>query len=118
PAVFLRSRARILQRALLPVAAGDIFSAHEDLPVIRQPEFATRQHFADGALRGAKRMIEADKRRCLGHAVTLHHRVTNTLEELFRFRGERRSAGDERPEFPAEAAMDAPEHPGAAEKLL
>ena len=106
-----------LHCAGLPVARGDIFAADENFAVFGELEFAAGQDFADGALRRAKRMIEADQRSGFGHAVALDDGVADALEEFFRGGGERGAAGDEGPEFPAEAAVNAAEEPGAAEEF-
>jgi len=108
----------MLQRAFLPVTTGNVFAAHQNLAIVREMKFAARQNFSDGTCSRAKRMIEADERGGLRHAVALHHRVAEALEEILRFRGKRGSAGNEGPEFPAETPMNAAEHPGAAKKFL
>src|SRR4029077_13951612 len=56
-----------LQHAGLPVAGGDIFATNEDFAVFGEFELAAGENFADGALGGAERMIEADEGGGFGH---------------------------------------------------
>src|SRR5712691_10191270 len=106
-----------LQCSGLPIACGDVFTSHEDFAIFRQPEFAARKNLADGALRRTKRMIEADQRCRLRHAVTLDNGISHALEKILRLTRQRRASGKESPELPAEPAMDAAKHPGAAKKF-
>ena len=57
-AVFLGT---VPQRALFPIARRNILPADEDLAIFGETEFAPRQDFADGPLRGAEGMVEADQ---------------------------------------------------------
>ena len=61
-------------------------------------------------------MIEADQRSGLRHAVSLDNGIAQTPEKFFCITRKRRAPGDQSPELPAEAAMDAAKHPSATKK--
>ena len=105
------------QRALLPIARGDIFPADENLSIFGETEFAAGQDFADGPLRGAEWMIQADQGGGFGHAIALHDGVPDAFEEFLGFGRKRRAAGDERPELPTEAPVDKAKHPSTTKKF-
>ena len=62
-------------------------------------------------------MIQADQRSCFRHAIPLNYGVAHALEETLGVIRERGAAGNEGPEFPAKAAMNPAEHPGAAKEF-
>ena len=65
---------------------------------------AAFQHFADGTLAGAERMVQRNQRRRFRQAVALNHDEAQPPPELLGLGIERRAAGDERPELPAKPA--------------
>src|SRR6202171_5053857 len=103
--------------SLLPVAAGNIFAADENFAIFGEPKFTARENFADRAFRGAKRVIQADQRCCLRHAIALNNGITHALEKVLGFIRKRCATGNESPKLPAKAAVDAAKHPGALEKF-
>src|SRR5258708_40094898 len=94
-----------LSPIVIPVARRDVSSAHQNLAVLIQFHMLTGQNSADGAARSLKRVVDADKRRSLGHPIALNHRESEALPELFRIGIECCPARDECPEFPAEHLM-------------
>ena len=107
-----------LRLIVLTVRGGDIFAAHQDFAVLVHTNFHAGENFADGAFRGTERMIEADERSGLGHAVTLNHGISQAVPECFHLFGEGGASGNERPEFPAQKRMDFAESPPAREEML
>src|SRR5216684_3577639 len=103
--------------SLFPIAAGDIVAPDEDFAILGELELTARQNLADRALRRAKRVIQADQGGGLRHAVALNNGVAHALEKILSFIRESCAAGNQRPEFPAKAAVDAAKHPGALEKF-
>src|SRR6266446_2499870 len=107
----------LLRRTSFPVGSGNVLAADQDFAVLGEFEFAAGKDFSNRAFRCAEWMIEADQRRGLGHSVALNDGVTHAVEEILGVIRKRRTAGDERPEFPAEAAMNAAKHPGTPEEF-
>src|SRR6266481_3290476 len=107
----------LLRCTFFPVGTGNVFAADQDFAVLGEFEFAAGKNFSNRAFRCAERMVEADQRRGFGHSVALNDGVTHALEEILGVIRKRRTAGDERPEFPAEAAMNAAKHPGTPEEF-
>ena len=54
---------------------------------------------------GMKGMVQRRQRGCFRHAVALHQHEAKRIPELFDLCRQRSAAGDEGPEFKAEAAM-------------
>src|SRR5437879_3832174 len=102
---------------LFPIAAGNVFTADENFAIFGELEFAARQYLANGPLRCAKRVIQADERSRLRHAVTLNNGIAQKLEKVFSFVRKGCAARNGRPEFPAKAPVDLAKHPGALEKF-
>src|SRR5437016_14538106 len=63
-------------------------------------------------------MIDADERSGLSKPVTLNHGKAEPPPEFLGSAIERRTTGDEGPEFPSELATDAAENPPAAQEML
>src|ERR1700730_11934686 len=63
-------------------------------------------------------MIRTDESRRLRETVPLNHGVAETAPEAFRVRGQGSAARNNRPEFPAEPAMDRAEAPAALQKVF
>src|SRR5205814_8210921 len=63
-------------------------------------------------------MIDADERSGLSKPVTLNHGKAEPPPEFLGSAIERRTTGDEGPEFPSELAMGAAENPPAAQEML
>ena len=63
-------------------------------------------------------MIDADQRSGFRKPIALNHGIAEASPELFRFRRQGGSSGNDGPEFPAEAAMDAAKRPPAFQKML
>src|SRR6266850_7754103 len=104
-------------RTFFPVGSGNVFAADQDFAVLVKFEFAAGKNFSNRAFRCAERMVEADQRRGFGHSVALNDGITHAFEKIFGVIRKRRAAGDERPEFPAEAAVDAAKHPATPEEF-
>ena len=62
-------------------------------------------------------MIDRDERRRLRHAVALYDREAEATPEHLTLGVERRAAGDEGPELPAEVTVDVAERPEALERV-
>ena len=105
-----------MESSLFPIASGNIFTADENFAVFGKFEFVAGENLADGALRRAKRMIQTDQRRGLGHAIALNDGVAKSSEKSFAERREGGATGDKSPKLQSEPSVNAPEHPGAAEK--
>ena len=105
-----------MDSSLFPIASGNIFTADKNLAVFGKLEFTARENLADGALRRAKRMIQTDQRRGLGHAIALNDGIAKSFEKSFAERREGGATGDKSPELQSEPSVNPPEHPGAAEK--
>ncbi len=101
-----------------PISAGHSAATDQNFAIRSQLDFAPGQHFADRSFAQTKRMIDADDRRSFGKPIALDHGVSQPSPELFGDAVERRSAGDECPEFPSELAMHAPENPPATQEIL
>src|SRR5262249_4237911 len=97
--------------ARLPITCGDVLAAYQNFAVVRQPEFTPGQNLADGALRRAKRMIEADERSRFGHTVTLHHGIADSLKKILGVRCKRGTAANESPKLPPQAPVNAAKAP-------
>src|SRR2546421_5767415 len=102
---------------LFPIAAGNVFTANQDFAIFGELAFAARQNLAHGPLRRAKRVIQADERSRLRHAVALNNGIAHRLKKILSFVRKSCPAGNERPEFPAKAPVDSAKHPGALEKF-
>ena len=102
----------------LPIAGRDVGAAHQNLAVLVELDFAALEHFADGALAGAKRMVQRDERSGFGETVALDHDEAQAPPEFFGLGIERRAARDEGPELPAELIMNLPESPPALHEVL
>src|SRR5690242_2830498 len=72
----------VTKRALFPIAAGNVFTTNQDFAISGELEFAARQNLADGPLRRAKRVIQADERSGLRHAVALNNGIAHSLKEI------------------------------------
>ena len=107
-----------LQLFALPVAGGDVRATHQDLAVFVELHLPAFEHLADRALAGAEGMVQRDERGGFGEAVALNDDEAEAPPELFGFGVQRRTAGDERPELPAEAVVNLPEAPPAADEVL
>src|SRR5205823_1874629 len=101
----------------LPIGRRDVFSAHKNFTIFGKLELAAGQDFTDRTFRRTERMIQADQRSCFRHAIPLNYGVAHALEETLGVIRERGAAGNEGPEFPAKAAMNPAEHPGAAKEF-
>ena len=88
PAVLCCSRLPVF----LPISRRNVLPAHQNLSVLGQFHFLTTQYFADGAAPLLERVVNADERRRLGHAVALNHGESEPLPELLGIRIERRAA--------------------------
>jgi hypothetical protein len=75
-----------------PVSRRDILPLHQDFAVLGQFHLLTSEYFTDGAAPLLERVVNADKRRRLSHAIALNHRVSQALPELLGIRIERRAA--------------------------
>src|SRR5262249_50658992 len=116
PAFFAERRTQL---ASLPVSAGDVFSAHQDLARFGiELYLAAGQYLADRTLAHAEGVVEADQRCGLGHAISLDDHEAESTPELFGVFIERGAAGDHRPEFPAELVVHATEAPPAPPEVL
>src|SRR5438067_10227494 len=102
----------------LQVSAGDALPAYQDLAFRTELDFAAGQRFADGTASEPKGMIHADERGSLGEPVALDDGVSQTPPEFLGGVVEGGTAGDERPKFPSQPAMDPAKTPPAPPKFL
>ena len=94
-----------------PVARRDVVAAHEDFAALVELHFLAGQRLPDGAAPDLERVVDADERRRLRHAIALHDRIAEPPPEDFRRLVQRRAADDESPELPAELPVEAAEQP-------
>src|SRR6185369_9787541 len=86
----------------VPISVRDVFTANEDLAIVAQLHFLSRDGFANRAVPHAKRMRKTRERRSLGHAVPLNDCVPEMTPERFCFAFQSCTAGDESPKAPPE----------------
>ncbi len=115
PAFFVQYR---LQLFALPISGSNVGAAHQDFAIVVELHLAAFQHLADGALAGAKRMIERDERSGLRQPVPLDDYEAQPTPELLGRAIKRRPAGDEGPELPSELVVNAAETPPAPDEML
>src|SRR5437762_10561329 len=104
-----------MDSSLFPIASGNIFTADKNLAVFGRLEFTARENLADGALRRAKRMIQTDQRRGLGHAIALNDGIAKSFEKSFAERREGGTTLDNYPELQSEPSEILEVHQCAAE---
>src|SRR5262249_39969275 len=102
----------------LPIAGGDVGSAHQNLAGLIELHLAAFQYLADRTLACAERMVEGDQRSGFSQAVTLNDDKAEASPELFGFGIERGAARDEGPELPTKLAVNAAKTPPAADEML
>src|SRR5579862_6872188 len=115
PALLVEHRLQLLS---LPIAGGYIGAAHQDFAARVKLHLAAFEHLADRAAAGAEGMVQRNQRGRLGGTVGLNQKEAEATPECCRLRVERRATGDEGPELPAEAVMNAPETPPAPREVL
>src|SRR5579859_1632177 len=103
---------------ILPVGCRHVFAAHQNFAIPVNPHFHARKHFADGALGGAERVIQADERCGFRHPVSLDDGVSQSSPERLGLLGKRSASRDESPEFPAKSRVNLAEAPPTPEKML
>ncbi len=101
----------------IPVTGRHVFAAYENLAVVTQLHFLTRNRFADRASLHAKRMRQAGERRSFSHAIALNHCVTQPPPKSFRVAFQSCTAGDESPEAPTKTMMHASKRPPVAQEM-
>ena len=104
--------------ATLPVSGGQAPTAHQDFSIRSEPDFAPGEHASNRAMGLMKRVIDADQRRGFSQSVALHDGVTEPLPKHLRVGIECRSAGNKRPEFPAESLVDVAKQPPAPKEMF
>src|SRR6266516_4551747 len=77
--------------AMLPIPGRHILAPHQNFAVPGGFHFLTRKYSADGNAVFPERVIDADERRSLSHAVALNHGESKPLPELLGIRVERRA---------------------------
>ncbi len=100
------SRGRLGQ---VVVAAHDAAAAQQDLAVRGDAHLGPREGWPDGPDARSRRPVAEARGRGLGEAVSLEDEDAGGVEELGHVAGERRAAGDEELELPAEEGPDLPE---------
>ncbi len=91
---------RLAGRLLVPVVAlEDVRPAHEDLPVLGDPQLGARQRVARATEAVAPRQRHRRRPRALAHAVDLHDRQGQALEVVEGFLGDRRRGDGEHPDL-------------------
>ena len=89
PAVAFHHRLKLF---VAPIAGGNIFAANQNFALRADFHFQAGKQFADGSFSEAKGMIQADEGGGFGHAVTLDHRVAETIPKGFDSARQRRTS--------------------------
>ena len=94
-----------------------VVAAHENLAVRRNFHFHACDRLAHGPFLRLERVIQRDDGRRFGQAIALDDHVSELAPERFEIAVERRGADDERPELPAEHAVDLAVLPPADQEM-
>src|SRR4030095_9315640 len=78
------------------IAAGDVFSAHENLAVVSDTDFNAFDWGADRSFARSEGMVQRDDGSGFRQSVALDYREPHSSPELFELRRQRRSADDKR----------------------
>src|SRR6266704_2395380 len=113
PTVFCCSRLPVV----FPVSRRNVLAAHQIFAILGQFHFLPRQYLADRAAALLERVVDADERRSLGHAIALNHGESEPLPEPLGVRIERCATRNKGPELPTEHVMNRAKRPPAAEKI-